>query len=71
MNEDLIGASVSVGETHESSAGEEKPVDALEEAQNNPEIRKLLDTEQLKELHEVFQMFDIDESGAIDVKELK
>ena len=38
---------------------------------NNHEIRQLLDEEQIIELFEVFNMFDTDESGAIDVKELK
>ena len=38
---------------------------------DNPELRALLDEEQIVELKGVFEMFDVDGSGAIDVKELK
>ena len=37
----------------------------------DPELRLLLDEEQITELKGVFEMFDVDQSGAIDVKELK
>ena len=54
-----------------TSAAEEESNKPLAEALDNPEIRKLLDEEQIYELYDVFCMFDIDESGSIDVKELK
>ena len=74
MNDELIEASASIEVSHaqETSAGEEQQLaNPLEEAHNNNEIRKLLDEEQLNELYDVFVMFDTDESGAIDIKELK
>ena len=40
-------------------------------ALDDPKIRALLDEEQIVELRGVFEMFDVDGSGAIDVKELK
>ena len=38
---------------------------------DDPKLRKYLDEEQIVELKGVFEMFDVDGSGAIDVKELK
>ena len=54
-----------------TSAAEDETNRPLADALDNPEIRKLLDEEQIYELYDVFCMFDIDESGSIDVKELK
>ena len=45
--------------------------ESLKAALADPKLRALLDEEQITELQGVFQMFDVDGSGAIDVKELK
>ena len=70
MNEDFGTASLeqSHADTHSAMEGEGG---RLEEALNDKQIRKLLDEEQVHELYDVFNMFDTDGSGAIDVKELK
>ena len=51
-------------------------VSQIEEESRDPalddaKIRALLDEEQIIELKGVFEMFDVDGSGAIDAKELK
>ena len=73
MNDDnnfLLPGSVENSQHAETSAFEDEH-DILSDALENPEVRRLLDVEQIFELYDVFDMFDTDGSGDIDVKELK
>ena len=54
-----------------AEAGNDKGAKALKTALADPKLRALLDEDQITELQGVFSMFDCDNSGAIDVKELK
>ena len=45
--------------------------ESLKAALADPKLRALLDEEQITELQGVFQMFDVDGSGAIDITEFE
>ena len=71
IDENLLNpGSAEHSQIQETSAAEEDH-DILSDAMRNPEVRKLLDEDQVVELYHVFDMFDTDGSGDIDVKELK
>ena len=60
-----------MSDTRPNSAAVSQEEEARDPDLDDAKIRALLDEEQIIELKGVFEMFDVDGSGAIDAKELK